>query len=358
MRTSESTVEIVEAPVKRLQDALSAVLGEKFEAEIRALVDGTTWYFPDLSMEEVFTLWITNHLAHSQDSQWVFQPLRVGERKFLCEQLGIQRADIVGKTPQELAELVLLASGFPPAHVSGNRVTVDSWHHLVELVKNDEDERAAVLARQRAERLLRKLLYFYCSTGHSPEFVAMLQNPGTLRLPKRLEDELTNTAPNPETRITALLLVDGWADLGFLALSLRKLSDRLVQAGARHVSGAPLKLLGAQEHDAFSKLGTALQPYTHDRPSKFESMQQELRDALLEVTGAVTAIVNRGILPDEVLVVEAGVAFAGPIFRCLKDSGTTRYYRTQQTPPIGKRILVVPSTDCDYARCEWVEAPW
>jgi hypothetical protein len=186
----------------------------------------------------------------------------------------------------------------------------------------------------------------------------MLQNPGSLKLPKRLEDELASADPNPDTRITALLLVDGWADLGFLALSLRKFSDRLVQAGTIHVSGAPLKLFTVPEHEAFTKLGTALQPYTHDRPSKLHSMQQELRDALLEVTSSITVMAARGVLPDEVLVLEAGSAITGPVFRCLRDSNSTRYYRTAKSAPVGQRILTVPSTDCDYAKCEWVEAPW
>ena len=113
---------MAEPSLKRLQDALSAVLGEKFEAEIRALVDGETWYFAELSMAEVFNLWVAAHLGRTQDAQWVFQPLRVGERKFLCEQLGIQRAEIVGKTPEELADAVLIASGLPVPHVAGNRV--------------------------------------------------------------------------------------------------------------------------------------------------------------------------------------------------------------------------------------------
>lgn len=349
---------MVESSVKRLQDALRAVLGEKFEAEIRALVDNATWYFSELSTDEVFNLWVATHLGRTLDSQWVFQPLRVGERKFLCEQLGIQRIEIVGKNPEELADAVLTASGFPVPRVSGRRLTLDWWHHLIELVKNDEDERGAVLARQSAERLLRKILYFYCSTGHNQQFVAMLQNPGSLRLPKRLEDELASTDLNPEARITSLLPVDGWADLGFLALSLRKFSDRLVQAGTTHVSGAALRLFTVPEHEAFTKLGTALQPYAHDRPSKLQSMQQELRDALLEVTSAITAMSARGVLPDEVLVLEAGSAITGPVFRCLRDSNPTRYYRATQTPPVGQRILIVPSTDCDYAMCEWVETPW
>jgi len=108
-------------------------------------------------------------------------------------------------------------------------------------------------------------------------------------------------------------------------------------------------------HQLFEEL---LQPYTHDRPSKLHSMQQELRDALLEVASSIAAMAARGVLPDEVLVLEAGSAITGPVFRCLRDSNSTRYYRTAKSPPVGQRIPAVPSTDCDYATCEWVEAPW
>ena len=344
--------------VERIRKALAEVLGGKFEAEIRALVDSAVWYSATLSIEEVFTLWISTKLEQGQDSSWVFEPLRMSERRFLCENLGIAAQEIVGKTPENLAEVVLRASGLPIFRVSGNGSTLQAWKHLVDLVNNDEHERAAVVARQRAERLLRLLLYFYCSTRFAVDFVATLENPGSLRIPKRLEDEISNTDAERPRRITNLLLDDGWADLGFLALALRKLSERLVQAAADHVSGAELKLFTIQEHETFLKLSTALQPYTHDRPSKVQSMQRELRDALLEVVSALTSIIARGVLPEEVIVIEVGEAIVGQVFRCIGDAATTRYYRATSLPAVGRKILMVPSTNCDYARCEWVDSPW
>ena len=344
--------------VERIRKALAEVLGGKFEAEIRALVDSTGWYSAALSIEEVFTLWITTNLEQGQDSSWVFEPLRMSERRFLCENLGIKTPEIVGKTPEDLAELVLEASGLPIFKVSGNGSTLKAWKRLVEFVNNDEHERAAVVARQRAERLLRLLLYFYCSTRFAVDFVATLENPGSLRIPKKLEDELAKNDAERPFRVTKLLLEDGWADLGFLAIALRKLSERLVQAAANHISGAELKLFTIQEHETFSKLSTALQPYTHDRPSKVQSMQRELRDALLEVVSAVATMIARGVLPEEVIVIEVGEAIVGKVFRSVGDTGIARYHRATTLPSVGRKVLVVPSTNCDYARCEWVDSPW
>jgi hypothetical protein len=348
----------IASTIDRLRAAMTDVLADKFDSEIRALVDSENWYSPDLSIDEVFNLWAARHLERSDDALWVFQPLRVSERRYLCEKVGIQRSAIIGKTPEELAKGILTKIGLPVLEVAGNRTTVARWNGLLELIERDEGERAAVLARQLAERTLRKVLYFYCSTRYGDEFVSMLENPGSLRVHNRLASEIS-TADNTRTgRVANLLREDGWADLGFLTLALRKYSERLTQSGATHVSGGPLRLFTTQEHEAFSKLGTSLQPYTHDRPSKEGSMKQELRDALLEVLSAVGAMISRAVFPDGVLVLEVGHALVGPIFKALKDSDTTVYYRSDTAPAIGKTVLLVPSTNCNYAFCQWVESPW
>jgi len=225
-------------------------------------------------------------------------------------------------------------------------------------VDNDEDDRAAVSARQRAERLLRKILFFYCATRYGGEFVSMLESPGSLRLHNSLAVEIARVDGTRESRVAKLLTVDGWADLGFLALALRKYSERLAEARATHISGAPLRLFTSPEHEAFNKLSTALQPYTHDRPSKLRSMRQELRDALLEIVAAVSHMVDRGVLPNEALVLETGTSIIGPIFKCLMDADSGRYFRSIILPNVGRTILVLPSADADYANCDWVESPW
>ena len=47
-----------------------------------------------------------------------------------------------------------------------------SWREVIDLIAREEDERAAVLLRQRAERILRTVLHFYCATGFASHFVA------------------------------------------------------------------------------------------------------------------------------------------------------------------------------------------
>jgi hypothetical protein len=344
--------------VDRLEGAFREVLGQQFEVEIRALVDGETWYDLEIDIEEVFRLWVAKNLEQSTDALWIFAPLRVSERRFLCDKLGIDRRKMVGKTPEELAADVLLATGWPVPKPTGNRLLIANWQRLVSLVDNDDSERAAVSARQRAERLLRTVLYFYCATKHSREFVSMLENPGSLRLPARLSTEMAIVDAERNVRVSQLLSVDGWADLGFLALALRKYSERLAESRAQHPSGAPLKLFTVQEYEAFSKLGTALQPYTHDRPSKYASMRQDLRDSLLEIVTAVSNMLARGILPDEMFVVETGMCLIGPVFKCLLVGDSSRYFRSAEMPIVGHTILAVPSVNYDYAMCQWVDSPW
>jgi hypothetical protein len=347
-----------ETNLERLRRAFTEVLGEDYDSEIRSLVEGRVWYHAEIGIEEVFNLWVATNVESAADALWIFEPLRVSDRKFLCERFGIQRADIIGKTPKELAEAVLSATGLPILRATGNRIVLANWEHLLALVDNEEDARAAVFARQRAERLLRKILFFYCSTRYGSEFVSMLENPGSLRLHKQLTGELGQTDATRESRVAKLLTVDGWADLGFLALALRKYSERLAEARATHISGAPLVLFTSQEHEAFSKLSTALQPYTHDRPSQVQSMRQELRDALLEIVAVIAHMIRRGVLPDETLVLETGMSIIGPVFKCLLDTSSSRYFRSVILPTVGRTILVLPSADADYANCDWVESPW
>jgi hypothetical protein len=325
---------------------------------LRSMLEGAVWYSSAMSVDEAFALWVASKLEQAGESQWVFDLLRVSERKYLCESLGIERSIIVGKTPKELADAVLQKVGLPVFRVFGNVALIDSWTQLIDLVDNEEDERSVVLSRQRAERLLRKILFFYCSNRYGPVFVKTLENPGTLRVPKRLTDEMGVADHLRESRIANLFTEDGWADLGFLAMALRKFSERLGETRASHVSGAPLKLFTVAEYDAFSKLGTALQPYAHDRPSKMESMHQELRDALLEIKSAILDMNARGVLPEEVLVLETCTSVLGGIFKVFRGKSSTRHYRCQATPQIGSAVLVLPSTDRDYARCEWTVSPW
>ena len=203
-----------ETNLERLRRAFTEVLGEDYDSEIRSLVEGRVWYHAEIGIEEVFNLWVATNVESAADALWIFEPLRVSDRKFLCERFGIQRADIIGKTPKELAEAVLSATGPPILRATGNRIVLANWEHLLALVDNEEDARAAVFARQRAERLLRKILFFYCSTRYGSEFVSMLENPGSLRLHKQLTGELGQTDSTRESRVAKLLTVDGWADLG------------------------------------------------------------------------------------------------------------------------------------------------
>lgn len=358
----DSTKVEPETGLERLERALRNVLGDQgFDEQIRTLAENQNWYTPELPNTEVFRLWAYENISHEDDPLWVFQPIRAGERKYLCDHLGIERSQIVGKSPRELADIILAASGLPVTRVAGVSATLASWQDIVRLVDNEEDERAAVVSRQKAERLLRKILHFYCSCGYGSTFIEMLDNPGRLTIPRVLTEALGTDDDLRISKVVELFLVDGWADLGFLAMALRKYSSRLETSSILHPSGKPLVLFTQGDYDAFNKLSTALQSYTHDKPSKQASRRDELLQALRDVIETFEKMIARGIVPDELLVMAAGSTFLGDAFKGLHDSGRLRCLTTQisqMPPPLGRRVMVVATVQRDYARCIWVESPW
>lgn len=348
--------------LEMLESALRKVLGDQeFDDQIRVLVENQKWYAPELPITEVFRLWVYESICLGDDPLWVFQPIRAGERKYLCDHLGINRVEIVGKTPRELANAILEATELPVMSVVGVQTTLANWQDIIRLAENQEDERAAVMSRQRAERILRKILHFYCSCGYGGTFIEVLENPGTLRLPAVLVEALAAPSDERISKVVELLTVDGWADLGFLALALRKYSARLDTSALLHPSGKLLILFTQQDHEAFSKLSSALQSYAHDKPSKQASRRDELEEAVRGIVEAIERMISRQIVPEDLLVLATGSTFLGAAFKGLHESGKIRCLTVQETqilPRLGRRVMVVTTADRDYARCLCVESPW
>jgi hypothetical protein len=346
--------------VERLEFALRRVLGESFESHLRAMVETSSWYRHELPCSEAFRLWICDNLEGTDDPQWVFQPLRAAERRYLCDELGIKREDIVGRNPREVAGLVMVASGLPSQDIAGLDALRNSWGETYRLVRNDEDERAAVLCRQRGERLLRDMLLFYCGLGYGEYFVQLLQDPGSLRLPAKLSRGIPGTTVQEKSdQLVAILMDDNLADLGFFSLALRRFSMRVEEAGVRHVCGDTLRILSEKEVEAFLGLGTALQSYHHDKPSKLSSRQGELLAAIERIQASIEAMVDRRVVPDELFVTEASCSTPfGRAFRGLTDIGKFRCLTAESSPRLGQRIRFVASADRDYTRCWWRISPW
>jgi hypothetical protein len=346
--------------VERLEAALRRVLGESFEANLREMVEGSAWYHEDLPYAESFRLWICDNLECSDDPQWIFQPVRAAERKYLCDELGIQRAEIVGKNPRQLANLVMSACGLPSQDLDGLRALREAWNESHRLVKNDEDERAAMLCRQRAERLLRELLMFYCGIGFGEHFIMMLQDSGTLRVPGKFRNQVM--VAGSEDRLSGLMSTlsdESIGDLGFLSLALRKFSARVEDAGERHVCGESLRIFGQAEHAAFNVLGTALQAYHHDRPSKRFSRKGDLLMAIEGVQETIETMIGRRVVPDELFVTEASCKTpVGRAFRGRADNGRIRCLTAEVSPALGYRIRFIAAADRDYARCLWRLSMW
>lgn len=355
-----STIEPPCPSIDRLEAAMRAVLKDSFEVELQAVVESAAWFHGDLPPAELLRLWICDNLENREDPQWIFRFFRPTERKYLTDQLGIPRSEILGKTPRQVASLVMLASGLPCLDLLGVQAVQTQWAELHRLVSNEEDEKAAVLCRQRAERLLREIVVFYCSVGHSEHFVEIIKDPGNLRLPGKLVKEVVGGTPEERaTQLVAAFGDDGLADLGFLAMALRKFSARIYDAGAKHVSGASLNLFDVKDHEAFVALGTALQAYHHDKPSRFATRRSELLASVELVRGAIHGMAVRRVLPDELFVTEGSCRTPfGKAFRGITDSGKIRCLTTEATPRLAQRIRYVAATERDYARCLWREAIW
>jgi len=333
-------------------------LGAAFEEDMRSLVDNEPWYSPSLPVEELFRYRVLDHLEKGGDGLWIFESLRTSERKFLAEKLGIERSSIAGATSAQLAERILARLGLPLTKLAGVKHLRDDWNTLRSLVAAGEDEKAAVLGRQRAERLLRRLFLFYSATGYASAVLHLLADPGSLRVPKKFDGILSLPEPQQIDTLILILIQDDWAELGFLTVALRKLSIELERRKERNLSGSDLALITVKEQESFAGLAKALQAYAHDRPSTVETRKDELMISLQETAAAIEVMVQRNVIPDELLVLETGQSLLGPVTRGIAEGGRELKLLTDPSPQLGSRILYIAAAPRNYAKCVWVESPW
>jgi hypothetical protein len=242
--------------------------------------------------------------------------------------------------------------------VFGHEASLAAWKQLLELVKREEDERAAVLARQRAERILKRLCYFHASSAINEIFIDVLRTPGSLRVPRAFGQVVQRSSLEQHMMLTNALCSDGSADLGFLALLARKVSAELERRPAYDVGGRNLSLMSAKEYEAFAALATALQAYAHDKPSARDSRSSEFGSALDGVQTVLRNWTLRWTLPDEMLVLESCESLLGLIIRGLGEGGPSRRFSCVERPKVGSRILYVPAAPRDFAKCTWCLCPW
>lgn len=352
MRGAQLTTESeVADALSRLEAVLRDILGGGFEDEIRAQTENEKWYRASIPVGELFRLWVRSRILDGVEPSWVFHGLRMGDRRRLFQLLKIENSIARSTTATAHAELVLEAVGLPFKRSHGLRTFLQQWQEISDLVFAGDADRAATLGRQRAERFLRRMLYFYSAAGHSQIFADMLRDPGTLRVPKAFQNA------NPD-QLPALLVNDDVADLGFLALVLRKFSSRIEEAGVMGMSGSSLVLFSQKEYDGFSALGTALQPYTHDKPSRHERRQDDFAEATRSISAIVTGMASRNVVPDGALVIETCVSLVGTVFKGVTDDGRQVYLMTHTAPPLGQRVLFLSSAACKYATSIWAPNPW
>jgi hypothetical protein len=345
-------------PVRRLENAIRAVLGTEFEDEIRALSEGAAWYRPEMQESELFEFWVVDNLENIGDCSWVLNSIRPSERKYLLDQLGISGEHMRGLTLSQRGGAVLRAAGLPAAGLKSRQQWHDKWRRFSELAEIGEDEKAASNSRQSAERILRLLLYFYCSTGYSAVFHEIISDPDKLRVPKKLEKLANLQAVDAEPSIPPTLAEDGWADLGFLTIAARKMAARLIELGTKAISGRSLVLFTGEEHQSFLSLATALQPYSHDKPSVQLTRRADLAVAITDITATLMAITAREVLPRQALVLEVCSGVLGPMFRARVGEGGEVLLLNDRPPRVGDRVLFLSNADRSYARCAWASDPW
>jgi len=334
------------------------VLGAGLEEDLHALFQTQAWYNPFLDTVELFRLWVLDSIEAQEDPQWLLQLLRVRDRPLLCEAVGIPRTGVIGKSPREIASMILAALGFPSVHVHGCTAIPRHWVDLARLVDAGEDERAAVLARQRAERYLRRILLFFVQVGWAPQFVAILREPNKLRIPQRLMSVVDKSGESVIPALIACLEEDGWADLGFLTLALRRFSSELQKADAKHPSGSTLEVFTDADSKAFLELATALQSYAHDNPTRMAQRRGELLKGIQNTSRAILESLARRVVPDEMLVLETSDTLLGKAFAGNLDTGKRLRLSSDRTPNVGRKVFFLCSADRDSANCLWTESPW
>lgn len=341
----------------KLEQAIRDVLGATFDDGFRALFEHEKWYSPSISVSELFEHWVIDRLATATDHIWVFECVRAHERRLVCDNVGVDRGTLVGRSPRDAAEAVLKAVGLPSSRQKSASDIAEAIQALANGQETD-DARIAVNARQRGERCLRVLLYFYVHTGGVDDFVGLLADPGSLRLPKRLEAIIKGAEKPTRDLICKALTEDGWADLGFLALATRKLSKRFEDAHVIGIGGNPIRILTADEAQAFQNLSTALQAYAHDKPSQDQQKWEQLQSALKSLSNAFNAMVAREVFPEELLVTEVCESILGPIVHAMDSNSLRISLSVSEKPTVGQRIFAIRSCARPYARSTWAPCPW
>jgi hypothetical protein len=112
------------------------------------------------------------------------------------------------------------------------------------------------------------------------------------------------------------------------------------------------------EQKSFLGLAAALQSYAHDNPTRLKERKDELLRSLHLVLKAVSAAVDRRVVPDELLVLDTSRTLIGNFFGGLLDDGRPRRLTSATVPTLGQKVLYLSSAERDGATCLWTVSPW
>jgi hypothetical protein len=190
------------------------------------------------------------------------------------------------------------------------------------------------------------------TTGVAGTVLQIIEAPGKLVVPRRLSRVIAATGEARHLALLCALQEDGWADLGFLGLLIRKLSSRLEEAGTHR------PILTEDEYDTIRRLSQNLQNYAHDRTLAPSDRATHLFVAVRAACASIGALIDREIVPDELIVLENGSSIFGSTFEGVTDDGRFRKFWSDKIPPLGSRILLLPTTRAHCAGCVWTESLW
>jgi hypothetical protein len=342
--------------LEALEQAYRSVLSESFEDQMRALALAAPWYSEALPIEEVFRLWLKDSIDLEESASWIFSPVRASERRLICDALGIERNEIVGKSSAEAARVVAERCGLAFEVGKDVATIVRWWHEIVDTIEAGDDERASVRLRSAAERLLKRTIFFHVAGGLEVAVSSVVRNPAKLRLPARLQNLDGCADAVVSERVQLALSADSAVDMGFLILFLRKVSAFVERTSSRSYLFDG-EFFSTTDQEAFTTLAKALQAYTHDKPTMAASRRADLLEGAKAVAVQVLSMARRRVIPEEGVVVEVGRSYLGS-FVCLHTRKGKMVRSVRSTPPIFGRVLFVSMTDRDYAMCDWILNPW
>lgn len=332
-----------------LYSAITEVLESHFVEELESYLS-----------EDEFGRTTKGSLIHRFE-EWIVELVRTqGDVKSLVDSMGTRTGNMVlqkmvGERPKyKRSELVSEfgdALGIPKLHINGCGFYLKRVKEFQDELNEGRTDYESVASRLRqdTERLLREVALLANASGLTEAFQASLLNNSNLRLPRNTP---TVAASLNKECIERLILDENWGDLGFLNILVGK-AGKAVRRGDHPGVIEPLK---KNEAKAINELTSALQDYTHFKPSQKTEREQKLKDALTILEGCIEGMESRGAIPRAAVLLTRECGYFGQTYSGRDASGTWVTLRTDEDLPLGVRILFREVSNPVHRLAGWARA--